>query len=268
MINCVEKQSPIFKANFNSPRLQFSQKDFYVRIRGYGKNSNWAEHVKSISDDAVNLCRKDVSPENVLRFIVAGIRKANQNCLELSKKIFTGILRTERKDWSYADGADLMTPYSKNRYHIYEERFDKVAKKPLESMQNIAFSVPKILDKNKKFIQHSASFTINNALDEVFKLSNNIYPKYVHTAVKPENLPEVNSNIAEIRYILAHATPWLRGSDAISNAFMRVLYKSIGIKSYPLKKGISLDLEAFCTTKDDYKKKFLSFFEKEPKIID
>ena len=74
--------------------------------------------------------------------------------------------------------------------------------------------------------------------------------------------------IAEIRWILAHSTPWLRGSDAISNVFMRAMYKAVGIKTYPLKKGISLDLEAYCTELDEYKKKFPAYFEKPPEIIE
>ena len=60
----------------------------------------------------------------------------------------------------------------------------------------------------------------------------------------------------------------MRGSDAISNVFIRAMYKSIGIKSYPLKKGVSLDLEAYCTELEDYKKNFAGYFTKPPKIIE
>ena len=66
---------------------------------------------------------------------------------------------------------------------------------------------------------------------------------------------------------MAHATPWERGSDAISNVFMRVMYKSLGIKSHPLKKGISLDMEAYCTELGDYKKRFPEFFENRRKSL-
>lgn len=57
-----------------------------------------------------------------------------------------------------------------------------------------------------------------------------------------------------MRWILAHATPWERGSDAIANVLMRAMYKSVGVKSYPLAKGVSLDMEAYCTNLADYKK--------------
>lgn len=35
---------------------------------------------------------------------------------------------------------------------------------------------------------------------------------------------------------------------------MRAMYKSVGVKSYPLAKGVSLDMEAYCTNLADYKK--------------
>ena len=85
---------------------------------------------------------------------------------------------------------------------------------------------------------------------------------------RQSQLDDVNNDIAEIRWIMAHATPWERGSDAISNVFMRVMYKSLGIKSHPLKKGISLDMEAYCTELGDYKKRFPEFFEKPPEIVE
>ena len=79
---------------------------------------------------------------------------------------------------------------------------------------------------------------------------------------------DINNSIAEIRWILAHATPWERGSDAISNTFIRAIYKAAGIKAYPLKKGVSLDLEAYCTNLTDYKENFTDYFIKKPHIVE
>ena len=65
---------------------------------------------------------------------------------------------------------------------------------------------------------------------------------------------------------MAHATPWERGSDAISNIFTRAFYKSMGIKTHPSKKGVSFDLQAYCTNLADYKKDFTTYFQKAPEI--
>jgi hypothetical protein len=117
-------------------------------------------------------------------------------------------------------------------------------------------------------ILHGSSKDINFSLNYIFGLSKKIIPKYLKTAATTGDLSEINDTMAEIRWILAHATPWLRGSDAISNVFMRAMYKAIGIKSFPIKRGISLDLEAYCTELKDYKENFTNYFDKAPVIID
>ena len=47
---------------------------------------------------------------------------------------------------------------------------------------------------------------------------------------------------------------------------MRALYKSMGIKTHPSKKGVSFDLQAYCTNLADYKKDFTTYFQKAPEI--
>ena len=119
-----------------------------------------------------------------------------------------------------------------------------------------------------KFIDHASAKYIDSAFERVNNIYNRLYTKYIANEVKEENLTDVNNMIAEIRWILAHATPWERGSDAISNTFIRSVYKAMGIKAYPLKRGISLDLEAYCTNLKEYKNNFTSYFSKKPEIID
>ncbi len=258
-----------FQANLSSPKLRFKQEDFYVPIRGYGRNSGWANDVKKTADLAVKLIRRDTSAENVLKLISIGVGNANRNnTLDIIKKLFSGVLRAPRKDWHFEKWADLTTPYDNGKYKTYSKRLDFVATHPLKPELAPDYSRPVINANGMRTIQHGSSLYVNKDLDKVFKLTQNIFPKYIHKDVKSENMDEINSSIAEIRWILAHSTPWLRGSDAISNVFMRSIYKAIGIKSYPLKKGISLDLEAYCTELDEYKKNFPSYFEKPPEIIE
>ena len=265
----INKSPIMFQANFNSPKLRFKQEDFFVRIRGYGQNRAWARDVKKTADMAVKLIRRDTSAENVLKLVSIGVSNANKNnTLDLIKKLFSGLLRAPRENWPYEKWADLTTPYDSGKYRPYQARLDYTASHPLKPEQAPDYSRPVIYDNGMRAILHGSSLYVNKNLDKVLKLSKNIFPKYVHQDVKPENMEEINSTIAEIRWILAHSTPWLRGSDAISNVYMRVLYKAIGIKSYPLKKGISLDLEAYCTELSEYKKKFPAFFEKTPEIIE
>ena len=261
-MNITNLYAPSFGANLNSPKLKFKRSDFFVKIRGYGRNREWADEVIKTADTAVNLIRKDTGAENVLKVITAGLVRANKRELNLEKRMNSGVLRTERDGW-YGFNSSAFTSYDTGRYSGYMERLDNT--KPLSApVPNLGMSRP----CEYKFIIHSDDKDINNSLDYIFNLSKGIFPKYIHKEVKPENMEEINSTIAEIRWVMAHATPWMRGSDAISNIFMRVMYKAIGIKTYPLVKGVSLDLEAYCTELKDYKKKFPAYFEKPPEIIE
>ena len=264
--------SPNFNANLKSPKLRFKQDDFFVRIRGYGKDKNWANSVKETADTAVKLVRSNTIGEYVLKYITAGVTKANQASRDLSKSEHTGILRTARYGWKHGsnwDGFNLCTSYSDiKRYSSYEKRFDEVANAPLTNPYDDISLTILIIEKHEKYLKHGVDYKICNALFRVQKLYNELTENYKPEDVTNKSLNKITDKIAEMRWILAHATPWERGSDAISNIFMRALYKSFGIKTYPLAKGVSLDLEAYCTELKDYKAKFHSYFEKPPVVIE
>lgn len=265
----INTNNTVFGVNPNSRKLRFSQKDFFVRIRGYGRNPLWASQAIETADTAATMIRKDTTPENVLKFISAGIAMANKFCLELFKRTHSGLLRTHRDGWKsdeYGFGRTLITGFGdKTRYKMYQERFDKVCKEPLICPnEKIGMTRP----NEFRCLRHGRSDNINSSLNYVFELCKKIFPRFIHQDVKPEDMKEVNKTIAEIRWVLAHSTPWTRGSDAISNVFMRAIYKAIGVKTYPLKQNVSLDLEAYCTQLSEYKGHFTSYFEKPPEIID
>ena len=165
----------------------------------------------------------------------------------------------------YNDAAKLVT----DRYNTYADRLDYRLKFPLiNPYSDISLTRPTKDMSKGNFINHADHKYINNAFLHIKVLYNDLYSKYVKNEIKKENLNDVNYSIAEIRWILAHATPWERGSDAISNTFIRSMYKSMGIKTFPLKKGVSLDLEAYCTNLDEYQQNFSSYFTKQPQIIE
>lgn len=264
----IQQYNPNFYANFNSRKLKFDRKDFFVRIRGYGANNDWSDEVIKTADIAVNLFRNDTSPEMILKYIAIGIRKANMLTMDLSKKTQSGILRAFYRDgWGAGKECDLTTSYKNNRYSTYEKRLDAVAKNPLYSSFAMDYSRPHI-NNGEKQIVHASYIHVNKSLDYIIELCKKLFPKYIKHDIKPENMKEFNETVAEIRWHLAHSTPFVRGSDAIANTLMRVMYKSAGIKSYPLKKGVSLDLEAYCTNLEKYKDTFTDFFVKKPQIIE
>ena len=267
---------PTFGVNLQSKKLRFKEDDFYVRIKGYGHHSGWAKKIKETADKAVEFIRQTCNAEETLKRITIGVTDANQLPLDLDKRQHTGILRIERNGWrhisSWNDSFGIITRYSssgKNKYKIYADRLDYTVQHPLKNpFSDIGLTIPRH-DKNfyGKYLDHADSKYINNALRHVKDLYNQLHINYIQNELKEKDLDNVNSLIAEVRWILAHATPWERGSDAISNTFIRAIYKAMGVKVYPLKKDVSLDLEAYCTNLDEYKKNFTSYFSKKPEII-
>ncbi|MBR1618537.1 hypothetical protein IJ674_01420 [bacterium] len=256
-----------FCANFNSPKLKFNKDDFFIRLKGYGQSDKWAQEVSQIADDAVDMFRKNTDAETVLKFISKSARYANRNCEDLHKQKNTGILRTDRAGWQSKE-AEIFTPYNVEKYSTYSERLYNTYLKPLEDpyQRRIRLTKPSNFYIGKLF--HGAPENINIAFDYVFNICKQIIPKYVKNDIKPKDLETVNPQIAEMRWVLAHSTPWVRGSDGISNIFMRAIYKAVGVKTYPVKKGVSLDLEAYCTNLKDYKMLWNTYFEKAPEIAE
>jgi len=139
---------------------------------------------------------------------------------------------------------------------------------PLKNPYNdIGLTRPKRGKNNRSILKHAHPKYIDNAFKHIKSIYEKLYHNYIENEAKIENLSDINSSLAEIRWILAHATPWMRGSDAISNILIRSIYKSMGIKVGVLKKGVSLDLEAYCTNLSDYKNKFSDYFVNKPQII-
>ena len=122
-------------------------------------------------------------------------------------------------------------------------------------------------EKAKEIFHPSPDF-INSAFRHFDRIYGYIQKNFIKKEVKPDQMQMVNDKIAELRWIMAHSMPWERGTDSIANVFMRALYKAMGVKAYPPAKGISFDLEAFCTNLEDYKKNFPNFFEKPPEAIE
>ena len=258
---------PNFGVNLKSPKLRYNQKDFFINIRGYGRDTNWASVVKSTADTAVNAIRQNETSEDVLKAIAQGVKLANQYPLNINLRVHSGILRTPREGWDTKSNWENMiikTSYLANKYKVYVEKLKKVIQNPLKNPYD-DIGLAKIEESE---IIHPSPIFINNAFKRIETIYEFIQENFIKKDVKSSDIDLVNDKIAEIRWIMAHSMPWERGSDSTSNIFMRALYKAMGIKAYPSAKGISYDLEAFCTNLDEYKAKFNSFFEKPLEVIE
>lgn len=267
-----------FTSNPNSKLLKLYPKDFFINIKGYGKDMKWAEKVAKLTDNAVTKIRENNSSDEVLKFIADGMKKANEKVGDDNLGSHTGVLRVARKDFgptgTWAD-IGLETPFGKSagyvKYRTYSDRFAKASETEMEKpypdidITDIYYSPV----GKKGVMAHGRAKNINNALDHVSDTYNELQKNYIQ---HPENvtdktLTDIHSKVGEIRWILAHATPWERGSDSIANSFMRALYKSMGIKAPTSKRGVSFDLQAYCTGYKQYEKDFPTYFSKPPEVI-
>ena len=256
---------PTFNANLASPRLKSCAEDFFIKIEGYGKDKFWAEEIVETTESATRMIWKNKDIEKILFSISLSVAAANKSSTDISKAIKSGVLRTFRPDWIGTDEKEVFTPYDKGRYSVYKDRLNEIFEKPLKEINNkIGMTRP----NGKEDIQHGEAKKINSSLDYIFELFNKNIKPYTDGSATKDDLKNITDSIAEIRWILAHSTPWLRGSDAISNVLMRALFKSVGIKAYPPAENISYDFEAYCRDLQDYKDNFSSFFEKPLEIIE
>jgi len=270
------KKHQSFGVNYTSPELSYQLKDFFINIQGYGTNYTWASRVKQYTNQAVTMIRNNAQFEDVLHHIAQSARQANSILGEGDKeKIrYTGILRCKRDGWEElkdVENTELYTPYGfagSKKYYSYTMRLNKIAKKPLQKpFDKISLSTTTSSSTGiKNYISHGESDYINSALFYTEKIYNDIQKNYIKKEVKEHDLNKVNNKMARMRWILAHSTPWARGSDLISNMLMRAMYKAMGIKLYPTAPNISLDLEAYCTPMEQYMKNFPSYFEHPPII--
>ncbi len=261
-----------FTSKNNLKVLDFCEDDFFVKIEGYGKNTGWAKEVIRTAENAVHLIKLRNPAETVLINIADGVRKANLFTGDLAKQKLTGLLRAQRSGWNSSSALSdlLITKYSNAqncRYKVYYNRLNEVYFNPLRNpYYNFGLTVVEH-KKDVKYLAHAESIYVNNAMDRVGTLYYKIINNFLGKPLSKDNMENLHASIAEIRWILAHSTPWERGSDAISNVFMRSIYKALEIKAYPLKPNISLDFEAYCTNLVDYKRKFADYFEKSPQIV-
>lgn len=260
-LSCDEK---IFKFLKLQKNMKFSPEHFFIRIDGYGKNENWARKVALVTDKASAMI---LSGENYDKVLSEICFYTKQNALNNPKTDkgnieLAGSLRLMHPNCSTSS---LMTQYCPNsRYGItYSEKFkkfkdpEKALKSPYKDLHLTRIIVNKN-DELKGRMQHVGSSDTIYCFKYVEKLYNELRDS-LHSEKKANK--KIIKKIAKIHWILAHNAPWGRGSDSIVTIFVKSLIKSFGYKFGPIKEGLSLDLEAFCTELKDYEKNYAKYYD-------
>lgn len=220
----------------------------------YGKNFSWAKNINKVAEQGYQAILDGKSASEVLEVIAKGYGGDGREG--------SGVLRTEE--------TFFRTPYDKFEcYTEYYDRLSEVLNTRVSPYDDISLTYMCATSGDGGLMVHGCS------IDACFK-----HVDELHSELKPlidkvqsgsklteAEIQKAHDKIAEIYFLLANTTPYERGSNGISDVYMRSLYKSLNIEMSAMKHGVSLDLEAFCVNLDDYKKNWLSFFENEPTVI-
>ena len=243
-----------------------------VNERNYGKNIQWAHQMNQISEAAAERIRSNASFDDVIQNIAQDYRSfdvsttLDSNVEVSDRRKFSGVYR------GYNNDGGATTPFDQNgSYSEYYDRFDKMLDdadfkgikrpKPYEDVELTNF----IYCQRGKCMYHPKSATVEPAMNHMRERYNELAPLFEKVknggTLTDAEKAMANDKIAEIYYLMANVMPWARGSNGISDIFMRSMYKSLGIDQPALKQGVSLDLEAFCVPLEEYKANWKTFFE-------
>ena len=190
------------------------------------------------------------------------------------------ILKKDREGPMYKIGFGILdfniwpadTPFSKVLYGEYFNELVQAVDRS-KKFKNINLSYPVIVNKNASFIQHplgknKTDNNIENMFTFVQERVNKIKPIIIRTKNKGGTLTKeerqiLDENIAEISYIFTNVKPFYRGSASANLAIVYALYEMAGIEAPQVKIGRALDLEAFATTPEEYRAKWLDLFSEK-----
>ena len=244
----------------------YKPENFFIRIKGYGKNRDWARRVIQLTDRAAAMIKNRESFSNVLSDICFYTRQNalnNKNSDRLNLAI-AGTLRyitPENCNGFLKTQYDYESRYG-GRYSIAFKKF-KDPKNNLKSpYEDLKLTRIKVSKKNELSgtMMHVSSADTKYCIKYIEALYGEI-TKYIGKNYTKTDFKNITKKIALLHWIIAHNAPWGRGSDSIANIFIKSILKSLNIKTGSLKPKISLDLEAFCTEYNIYQEKYPSYYE-------
>lgn len=235
----------------------------------YGKNFEFAEMMSKLSNETSQIITKGKPLEDVLKHISNNYYKARpwSGVYRGSNKPPLTIGTSERLDvYATRYGDDCWGAYKE-----YIERLDKqlgnrispykkftITRNPSSqaetgwgwATQLMIHPYHDEVAKNMEII--SKRYKVYQKLVNEYKISGNLLL---------EQKKQADDIISELYYLMANTTPFERGSNGISDVLMRSQYSALGMSKPHVRKGVGLDLEAFCMNLDEYKLKWNSFFD-------
>lgn len=236
----------------SSPNLQVLPLDLYfIRMEEYDTDEEWARkminHTYVISD----MIRNNEDFSDIWIKTASGIAEINDNPIysmaRESKNVFF-------INHSWGRGCEYYKKYLK------------------KIRENNGCFIPKANEEYKDALTARIdgsyniciSYGMGNFYDYI-SLKSLVKKEYNKLkSIKNPTSAQINCSVATIHWLIAQATPFVRGSDSFANVFTKAIYHSYGMKLSPIKEGKSFDFEAFCSDLDEFINKYPNLFEIKP----
>lgn len=234
---------------------------FFVNAQGYKKDYEWAKEIAKATEDTSLLVEKKEDFQKIIDCFIEESKEMQCERGHMFEEEY-GTLRTPRID----DGSDAMQTYTtiEGKYESFKEKI-KCAYKDTSDHSRKSLEFPKALVTNVVFYNDGDNeyiMLLHPSGCDNLKYAENIYKKLINT--KNPNEKTINEALAKMHWLIAQNTPWLRGSDTIANGIIKAIYRAYDMEISPLKKGISIDFEAFTRDMEDFVEAYPSFYSVKP----
>ncbi len=282
--NFKKSNSPFFSIiNFTGEKPEepiITRECFYIRMYTYGTNYLWADKMIGACIEVSKMIKDKVSFFNIINYYMYdkiseinasykfGCRRTNNT------GGFQGVLlKRDRNDWR--GSIEYFDKYEQKLKAMGNENSPKF--KPKSNKKYPDANVCRIsyyddgylgaINENEIFINYGW-INDNGKFNEKsnLELCQKAYAKLLSKENPTEK--EILDTCAIIQWLITQECPFVRGSDSVVNLLTKSIMLCYGIRISPVKKGISLDFEAFYSNLDDYIKNYPNFFEKYPKKLD
>lgn len=263
--NCAINTEPDTFEKSEKKKNTIAPEVFFINMMKYDKDYIWANKMVDLTKKISDMIKNDNDFDLILSEIEKGVKDANFEStyanvyckkMELPRRLF--FLRGNGQR-----GHEYFKKYEDKLGRFFDKDYDYIyIPKPLPeyneaSICNITRYTDDYYDEHFCITQENLKMQ-----DKNLGLAKKEYEKL--KSIKNPTLSDINRSCAIIQWLIAQENPYIRGNDSIANVLTKSIYNAYNINISPLKKGVSLDFEAFYSDMDEYINNYPDFFEKAP----
>lgn len=230
-----------------------------VKMANYPDDKTWAKKMNNLIYETSRLISQGEDIEDILFVIEAAVHTLNMGRaygLRTDQDIHTFLIREDTRGQEYLTRywKKILEKYPKDYQVEKSKEFPNANRGTLSSYYgNINAPIKAI-----RYYLHR-----NNNIN--YKLIKKEYDKLRN--LKNPTEKDINDTCAKINWLMAQGLPYSRGGNSIATVLTRAIEHSYGIDVSAVKKGKSLDFEAFDLNLEDYVALYPNLFVRKPEKI-